>query len=258
MRSKISILFFVLACGVVWASAASASPWDDLLNTVQQAHHPKQSSDHLKQGEIVSGLKEALTRGTTDAIGTLGRKNGFWDNAAVRIPLPESLQSVADVARQVGLGDKVDAFQLSLNRAAEKAVPQVADIFGNAIRKMTFSDARDILTGGNHAATQYFRRVAGPELAERIEPIVAKETSQVGVTEKYKQFMASGQGSHLGGILSRFGGSSGADSSLDLDDYVTQQTINGLFHEIGQEEAAIRKDPAARTTDLLEKVFGGG
>jgi hypothetical protein len=257
MHSRISVLLLILVCGVACAPTASASPWDDLQNTVQHTLQPKQSSDHLKQGEIVSGLKEALGRGTTDAIDTLGRKNGFWDNAAVRIPLPKTLQSVAGVARKVGMGDKVDAFQLSLNRAAEKAVPRVADIFGKAIRKMSFSDARDILTGGDHAATQYFRRVAGPELVKRIEPIVARETNQVGVSEKYKQFMASGQGSRLGGLLSRFGGDSGAGSSLDLDDYVTQQTINGLFHEIGQEEAAIREDPAARTTDLLKKVFGG-
>ncbi|HEX5314151.1 MAG TPA: DUF4197 family protein, partial [Gammaproteobacteria bacterium] len=100
--------------------------------------------------------------------------------------------------------------------------------------------------------------VAGPSLAARIKPIVTKATASVGVTEKYKEFMASSEGGELGGALSLLGGGKSGSNSLDLDDYVTKETINGLFYEIGKEEKAIRKDPAARTTDLLKEVFGGG
>ncbi|MDE2087464.1 MAG: DUF4197 domain-containing protein, partial [Xanthomonadaceae bacterium] len=142
-----------------------------------------------------------------------------------------------------------------LNRAAEKAVPQVADIFGDAIRKMTLSDARGILAGGDHAATDYFRRVAGPALVARIRPIVARATDSVGVTQKYKAF-TSGNGGALGGVLGALGGQQGGNNALNLDDYVTRKTIDGLFTTIGEQEKSIRDNPAARTTDLLKKVFG--
>jgi hypothetical protein len=147
-----------------------------------------------------------------------------------------------------------------MNRAAEKAVPQVADIFGDAIRKMTLDDARGILTGGDHAATDFFRRVAGDALAARIRPIVADATDRVGATQKYKALVAS-SGGGLGGVLGSLGGlggrrNDGKANPLDLDDYVTAQTLDGLFTVIGEQEQSIRRDPAARTTDLLRKVFG--
>lgn len=146
-----------------------------------------------------------------------------------------------------------------MNQAAEKAVPQVAQIFGDAIRKMTPSDARGILTGSDHAATDYFRRVAGDALTARIRPIVAKTTSSVEVTEKYKSFTSGNGGGALGGMLGKLGGgkSDQTGGSLDLDDYVTKETINGLFTEIGAQEQSIRTNPGARSTDLLKKVFGG-
>jgi hypothetical protein len=244
-------LIAVLAAGLT-PGIASAQSWKDMLNKVT---HSSQAKTNLPESEVASGLKEALAKGTTHAINTLGQKDGFWDNAKVRIPLPKTLRSVGKIARKLGKGDQVDAFQLSLNRAAEKAVPQVADIFGDAIRKMTLADARGILTGGDHAATDYFRRVAGKALAARIEPIVAKATDSVGVTRKYKALVSGSEGGKLGGALAMLGGKSGNDS-LDLDKYVTDQAIDGLFTEIGNEEKSIRTNPAARTTSLLKKVFG--
>lgn len=254
-RSLILAAALLLGCGIASASAAAQS--GDWLDQVWKALGSQPTANDLSQSDIVAGLKEALANGTTNAIETLGKSGGFWDNPAVRIPLPGALQQVGSIARQLGQGAQVDAFQLSLNRAAEKAVPQVADLFGAAIRKMTLSDAQGILTGGDHAATDYFRRTAGPALAARIEPIVAKATSSVGVTEKYKQLMSGGAGSAVSAALSLFGGGGSSNSALDLDQYVTSETLNGLFYEIGKEEAAIRKDPAARTTDLLKKVFAG-
>jgi hypothetical protein len=269
MRSNVRSGLLVLAltsgailCGTVTA-AGGRGQFKDLLNKARQAAQVKAgdnaAASQLPTGDIAAGLKEALAKGTTHAINSLGRDGGFWNNAKVRIPLPGKLEQAGKLARQLGQGAKVDAFELSLNRAAEKAVPQVADIFGDAIRKMTLDDARGILAGGDHAATDFFRRVAGDALAARIHPIVAQATDSVGVTQKYKAF-TSGSGGALGGALDSLGAlggkSKGGHSPLDLDDYVTQKTMDGLFTTIAEQEQSIRQNPAARSTDLLKKVFG--
>jgi hypothetical protein len=255
-------------CGLALAAvtlpvcAIGAGQFKDLLNKVKQSTHSSSSSQrggNLPTSDIAAGLKEALAKGTTNAINNLGREGGFWNNSKVRIPLPGKLEQAGQLARQLGQGAKVDAFELSMNRAAEKAVPQVAEIFGDAIRKMTLDDARGILTGGDHAATDFFRRVAGDALTARIQPIVAKATDSVGVTRKYKAFTAGGAGGELGGVLGALGGSKSAKGGgpLNLDDYVTAKTLDGLLTEIGAQEQSIRHNPAARTSDLLKKVFGG-
>lgn len=239
-------------------AAAGPGQLKALLDKVGSPHGAASPGASLPGSDIAAGLKEALARGTTRAIDSLGRNGGFWNNPKVRIPLPGRLAQAAGLARKLGQGAKVDAFELSMNRAAEKAVPQVAQIFGDAIRRMSLSDARGILAGGNHAATDYFRRVAGDALAARIHPIVAQATSSVGVTQKYKAFTA-GSGGKLGGALGAlgsFGGKSKGGGALDLDDYVTKETLDGLFTVIGEQEQSIRQNPAARSTDLLKKVFG--
>lgn len=246
----------VLAVGLMVVPARAAAPqdWQDLLGGLLGGDATT-SRNALGNSEIVAGLKEALANGTTHAIENLGRKGGFSGNSLVRIPLPSALQDVGELARQLGQGDKVDAFQLSLNRAAEKAVPAVADIFGEAIRQMTLKDARAILGGGEHAATEYFRKVASDDLATRIQPIVSKATDSVGVTQRYKSLTGSLGSSGLGGVLGLLGVKSD-ESSLNLDNYVTDKAIDGLFVEIAAQEEAIRENPAARTTELLKKVFG--
>lgn len=267
MRSaaRSGLIGLVLATGVLVVGPASGNQFKDLLNKAREAARGTSPSSalgaHLPSSDIAAGLKEALAKGTTNAINSLGRNGGFWNNDKVRIPLPGKLEQAGKLARELGQGAKVDAFELSLNRAAEKAVPQVADIFGDAIRKMTLDDARGILAGGDHAATDYFRRVAGEALSARIHPIVAKATDSVGVTHKYKAFTSGTGGGALGdamGALGAFGGKAkGGATSLDLDNYVTEKTLDGLFTTIGEQEQSIRKNPAARTTDLLKKVFGG-
>ncbi|HEX7816340.1 DUF4197 domain-containing protein [Dyella sp.] len=243
--------------------SGSAFQFKSLLDKAKSATQHKQNASasqpngvNLPDSDVASGLKEALAKGTTNAINSLGRTDGFWGNAKVRIPLPGKLEQAGNLARKLGQGKKVDDFQLSMNRAAEKAVPQVADLFGDAIRKMTLSDARGILTGGDHAATDYFRRVAGPALTARIHPIVAKATDSVGVTQKYKAFTASDNGAKLGGALGKLGGGKEGSSSIDLDDYVTTRTLDGLFATIADQEQSIRENPAQQTTSLLKKVFG--
>lgn len=263
MRTHRGLLLSVAVCAIAAlpAAALAGGQFKDLLNKAKQAvHAPGATSTgaNLPSSDIAAGLKEALAKGTTNAINSLGRDGGFWNNSQVRIPLPGKLAEFGKLARQLGQGAKVDAFELSMNRAAEKAVPQVAQIFGNAIRQMTLSDARGILTGGDHAATDYFRRVAGPALTARIEPIVAKATDSVGVTQKYKALTADSGGA-LGDVLGALNGQHGASGKrpLNLDDYVTGKTIDGLFTTIGEQEKSIRDNPAARTTALLKKVFGG-
>ena len=266
-------LFAAVTLPALALPAAGTGQFKDLLDKAKQATHMSNTSTaaaSLPTSDIAAGLKEALAKSTTSAINSLGRDGGFWNNSKVRIPLPGKLEEAGKLARKLGQGAKVDAFELSMNRAAEKAVPQVAQIFGDAIRKMTLSDARGILSGGDHAATDYFRRVAGPALTARIEPIVAKATDSVGVTQKYKAFTSGSGGGALGGAFGSLGslgslgghhaesdsnGSSG--SPLNLDDYVTRKTLDGLFTTIGDQEKSIRTNPAARTTDLLKKVFGG-
>lgn len=145
-------LYFVLGLALagvalpsVAAPANAPQSWKDLVNQVKNKDKPASTQSNLPGSEIAAGLKEALTKGTTDAINSLGRTNGFWDNAAVRIPLPGKLKQVADLARKVGQGKKVDTFQLSLNRATEKAIPQVADLFGDAIRNNPTARTTDLL-----------------------------------------------------------------------------------------------------------------
>lgn len=229
-------------------TACADSDWQASSGRILDAIQTQQGSGQLSQSDILSGLREALAQGTTTAINQLGTANGFWKDGEVRIPLPAALAKYESTARQFGYGPKLDEFQLTLNRAAEQAVPQVASIFGNAVGKMTVADARSILQGSDDAATQYFRRTAGTELYSKINPIVKSATAKVGVTQQYKQLVGS-----LGPVLQM-----GGITATDLDDYVTNKALDGLFLKIADEEQRIRENPAARTTDILRRVFGGG
>lgn len=204
------------------------------------------SSAPLTETEILGGLREALGQGTTRAIHTLGRSDGFWADALVRIALPESVRKIEGAARRLGQGALVDEFHLTLNRAAEQAVPQVADIFGNAVRRMSFADARGILFGADDAATQFFRRTTASALHDKVRPIVAATTQRVGVTQQYKRIVTQyGPLMQMAGV-----------KPTDLDAYVTSAALDGLFLKIADEEKRIRDNPVARTTELLRRVFG--
>ncbi len=200
----------------------------------------------LGQNEIVAGLRQALSQGTRSAIAQLGRSDGFWKDARVKIPLPTLLGRYEGMLRNVGYGAQLEQFQLTMNRAAEQAVPQVATIFGNAIGQMTVADAQSILKGQNDAATQFFRRTAGPQLFDRIRPLVATQTATIGVTQQYKQLTAK-----AGPYLQL----AGQTAPVDLDTFVTDKAMDGLFTKIADEESRIRADPAARGTEILKKVF---
>lgn len=206
---------------------------------VQQA-----AGGNLSEADIAAGLKEALATGTQRAISRIGITDGFWQNPGLKIPLPDSLTRVEKTLRMLGQGGKVDEFHLSLNRAAEQAVPEAASIFGQAIRGMSLADARSILRGAPNAATEYFRGKTSDALTQRFAPIVARATASVGATRKYKD---------LSGKVGKF--ATGFELQ-DIDAYVTSRALSGLFQTLGDEEQRIRQDPAARTTEILRRVFG--
>ncbi len=213
------------------------------------------SVNALSQDQMISGLKEALGKGVQNAVNQLGHDGGFFTNLNVKIPMPDKLRTVEKTLRTLKQEKLADDFVHSMNSAAEKAVPEAAAVFSEAIRQMTIADAKSILTGTNNAATQYFRRITGTNLYTRFYPVVTNATQQVGVTAYYKRMTAqAGSGSRLGGLLGGTGLVTTED--LDVDRYVTTKAMDGLFKMVAEEEKRIRENPVARTTDLLQKVFG--
>jgi hypothetical protein len=199
----------------------------------------------LSEEKIVSGLKEALEVGSTKAVALTGRHDGFLKNEAIRILLPPKLQAVGKGMRMLGMGDQVDDLEIGMNRAAEQAAPQAKPIFLAALRKMTFHDARQILTGSDTAATDYFRSACSADLTTAFTPIVHRSLEHVGVVQQYEH------------VIKNAPGGSAIANEFDLDKYVVEKTLDGIFYMLSTEEAKIRKDPAAQTTTLLKEVFGG-
>ena len=197
--------------------------------------------------ETAAGLKETLTRGADSAVAQLGKPNGFLGDPRVRIPLPESARSAEKMMRTLGMKKQADELIETMNRAAELAVVEAKPILVDAVKKMSFSDARAILTGGDDAATQYFRRTTSGSLAERFLPIVKQATAKVDLASKYNQY--AGQAAKVG-LLDK--------KDADLDLYVTQKAMDGLFLMIAEQEKAIRKDPIGTGSALLKRVFMGG
>jgi hypothetical protein len=232
--------------GAAWAQVPK---FDDLMKEAQKVAKPVAPSGAVAGAgddkTNAAGIKEALAVGTERAVASLSRENGYFGNAAVKILMPPSIQKVADVARQVGFQKQVDEFILSMNRAAEAAAPLASRFFGDAIREMSLDDVRGILTGGDTAATDYFSRKTRDKLYTAFKPVVAQKVGEVGATNAYKSMMSRYESVPL--VRSQ---------SVDLDDYVTNRSLDGLFRVVGEEEKKIRTDPVARTTSLLKTVFG--
>lgn len=213
----------------------------------------------LPQDQVVSGLKEALAKGVQFAVTNLGKADGFLKDASVHVPMPESLRKVEKGLRAAGQSQLADQFVTTMNRAAEQAVPEAASVLADSVRQMTIEDAKMILSSTNTAATDYFRRTSETNLYTRFLPIVKKATEQTGVTSAYKQMTSkvnTGFGSFGGFGNTTFGKDLANKDALDIDAYVTHKAMDGLFLKIAEQEKAIRANPAARTTDLLQKVFG--
>jgi len=223
--------------------AVSAANWGELLNTVKEVTG---QSSGLSTGEIVDGLKEALEIGTDNAVKAVGKTGGYTDNPNIKIPLPGSIEKVRGMLKAMGYGTQVEEFDNSMNRAAEIAAPKAKAIFWDSIKEMSFSDAKGILNGGDTAATDYLKKKSSGHLEEVFRPIIHNAMGEVGVTRKYQD---------LSKPIENIPFAKG--TVPDLDGYVTDGALNGLFYMLGQEEKKIRENPAARATDLLKKVFGG-
>jgi len=199
----------------------------------------------ISNRDAINGLKEALTRGGQTAVARLGVENGFFGNDHVKIPLPPSLRSVEAVTRSIGMSRHTDELVLRMNRAAEAAVPEAKTLLVDAVKKMSVQDAKGILTGGEDAATQYFKRTTSEPLARRFRPIVKKAMEKVKLAEKYDEIAASG--AKLGLVK---------EEDAQLEDYVTRKALDGLFVTIAGEEKKIRQDPAAAASAVIRRVFG--
>jgi histone H3/H4 len=209
---------------------------------------PPSSAASSSEDDYTKGLREVLLNGTLSAVKELGRDGGFLKNLRVKIPMPKPLQPVEKTMRFIGQGRVADDFIAAMNHAAERAVPAAIDVFKDAARQMTFNDARQIVKGPDDAATQFFRRTSEKRLAEKFLPIVRKFTEQVGVTAQYKRLME--QAGPVANLAGR--------DTIDLDQYVTQKALDGLFLLMADEERRIRKDPVARTSEILRTIFGIG
>ncbi|MEH6460847.1 DUF4197 domain-containing protein [Chitinimonas sp. JJ19] len=201
--------------------------------------------DQLNNKDAASGLKEALTQAASVAVGQLGKADGFLGNSEVKIPLPDGLRKAEKLLRTLGQGERADELVTSMNRAAEKAVQEAKPVLVDSIKKMSWQDAKGILAGGDTAATDYFRRTTSEAISARFKPIVEKATAKVKLAEKYNAY--AGQAAQLG-LIKR--------EDANLDNYVTQRTLDGLFLMIAKEEKAIRADPMGQASKLLRKVFG--
>lgn len=197
------------------------------------------------ENTTIAALREALTVGTRNAVHNVARVDGYLGNEMIKIVLPERVQRLADMAAAVGFQEQVDHLLVTMNRAAETAAPAAADLFVTAIGEMTFEDARGILEGGDTSATDFFRRKTTTRLYDAFKPVVATSMEQVGVARAYKEVVAP-----LSSVPML------QTEWLDLDHYVTNEALDGLFFMVAEEERKIRSDPAARVTDLLRRVFG--
>jgi len=199
----------------------------------------------LGTDQIIAGLKEALRVGAERVVSQVGAADGFNADPAIHIPLPDQLAKAQDIMRKFGLSALADDVELKLNRAAEEAAPKTKELIWKAVNEMTLDDAKKIYDGPQDAATQYFKRVATPDLKATVEPVVDSALAEVGAITAYDTLMAKYKGLPLV-----------PDVKADLQAHATQLTLDGIFHYLAKEEAAIRANPAARTTDILKTVFG--
>jgi hypothetical protein len=201
--------------------------------------------ESITQREAVAGLRAALERGSQQAVAKLGRADGFLGNAQVKIPLPDSLTRAERLMRRFGAGRYADDLIVAMNRAAEAAVPEARDMLIAAVKQMSVQDAKGILTGGETAGTEYFRRTTHGGLHKRFLPIVKRETARVRLAQKYNRY--ADKGVSLGVVK---------EEHADLDEYVTQKALDGLYFMVAEEEKKIRKDPVGTGKAILRKVFG--
>lgn len=253
---KTYLIASILAASIT--SATAYAGWaDKLKEAVQDEELQKTVLDtavgtsstgkttNLDTTTLINGLKEALEVGSKRAIEEISQPGGYLDNQNIRIPLPDGINKVASLLKKYGLESQVNQFEESMNRAAEQAAPQATDLIVGAVKEMSFEDAKKIYSGSDDAATQYFKEKTSGKLRELFQPSVQESLGQVGATRYYNDL--AGEAKDIPFI--------GDQVNVDLDSYVTEEALNGLFTMLAAEEKKIRENPAARTTDLLKQVF---
>jgi len=199
----------------------------------------------LTNSDATNGLKQALNEGSIAAVAKLGAENGFFGNPKVKIPLPPAMQRVESAMRLAGMRKQADELVLTMNRAAEAAVPEAKQLLVDAVKKMSVQDAKGILTGGDTAATEYFKRTTEGDLTKRFLPIVKKATEKVGLAQQYNSL--AGQGAAFGLVK---------EDQATIENYVTKKALDGLYLMIGEQEKAFRQNPLGASSDIVKKVFG--
>lgn len=202
-------------------------------------------SGGLSTNTIIAGLKEALNKGTDQAVDQLSQKGGFSRNSLFRIKLPQQLTDVKSTMKKLGLGFMVDSFENKMNEAAEQASKSAGPVFVDAIKQMTFADAKEILNGSDTAATDYLKKTTSKKLLELYKPIVTKNMEEVGVAQAYNKLISKYDALPFK-----------SKPKLSLEEYITSKALHAMFSVLAEEEKKIRQDPTARTTELLQKVFG--
>ena len=235
------IFVILLVLSIALPQSPAFSDLQDFFKNIQKGIGLDQG---LSDSKITEGLREALEIGTANAVTKVSQLDGYYSDSKIKIPLPASVKKVEKLLRIAGYGSHVDAFELSMNRAAEQAAPMAKSIFLGSINQMTFSDARKILDGRENEATLYFEGKTRDKLSREFGPIIHETMSKVGVTRQYQDLDAKIRSIPFAESM-----------SFDLDQYVTDQALNGLFLALAEEERKIREDPAARVTDLLKQVF---
>jgi hypothetical protein len=246
--------YFTISLVVLYVSQAHALSLSDVKDALKSNKETTSigtsttsgtSLSSLSNSETSDGLKAALNQGVTKAVDALGATDGFFGNKDVKIPLPNSLKKVEKAMKLVGMGKQSDELVLKMNRAAEAAVPEAKTLLVESIKQMSLDDAKTILTGPQDAATQYFKRTTSKQMGEKFLPIVQKATDKVQLAETYNKY--AGQGAKLGLVKKE---------DANINQYVTQKALDGVYLMIAKEEAAIRKDPLGQSSAILKKVFG--
>lgn len=242
MKSTLRQFILLTTLTLLYVSIGQSA---DLKSILDSAKKTVSGDSSISTDEMIQGLKEALTIGTQNAVATVSKADGYYNNPDIKIPLPEEIEKAGKYLRLAGYGPKVDEFEQSMNRAAEQAAPEAKQIFLGAVKEMKIQDAQKILDGPDNAATSYFKDKTYTRLQEIFKPIVTDTMGQVGVTRQFQD------------INNKLSSIPLADkASVDLDQYVTDKSLDGLFFMLAEEEKKIRQDPAARVTDILKKVFG--
>jgi hypothetical protein len=231
---------------LLWCTLATVPAWAQIDMGSLKGLAGKSGTSDLTSDQASGGLKEALSRGIATSVSATGHPGGYFENAAIKILMPPKLQPVEKGLRAAGMGPKVDEFVKSMNSAAEEAAPEAKAILLNALKQMSFTDAKGIVIGGKTAGTDYFKRTTTTEIQAAFRPIVEKAMAKTGVTQQFTALM--GNAPRLPFL---------STPSIDIDQYVLDKATDGLFVVMGQEETKIRTDPAAQVTPLLKTVFGG-